>query len=558
MARTLRGMAALLAAALAACSGSSGGDRADSAPPDATPFDPCAPLGDRPGVCPARGVYDGPIQVELRAPLGAEVYFTLDGSEPDEANGSLYRAPIDLAPPTDRGVVILRARAIDPLSGARPIVTHSYVFASAVLAQAAIPEGFPAMWGTDPTRAGDYQMDARVIADPVAAAAALADLPTVSLLLAPEDLWGPERGIYMNPELSGVEWERPASLEMFAGEEMSLQAGCGVRIQGGSSTLDWKSAKLSLRLAFKEELGLAELEVPLFGGGGEAARYDALVLDAHLNMTWIHPEVSQRTRADYIRDRFTSDLQLALGSLAPRGRFVHLYLNGLYWGLYELHERPDEHFAAAYFGGAAADYDVIKHTRTDVVNGDAEAYDALFALARQGLADPGRYAATQEQLDVDDFIDYMLVNFYAGNEDWSHHNWYAARRKPDGRWRFFSWDAEHVLKGIEINRTAINDSGAPGELYQLLRANPDFSAAFAARAAELLAPGGPFSTDAARALYSARADQIASSMVLESARWGDVNSPDAPHDVTQWLAEQAWIRDSYFPARPAVVAGQLD
>lgn len=558
MARTLRGLAALLAAAAGACSGAGGG-AADAAqgPPDATAFDPCDPLGDRPGVCPARGVYDRPIQVELRAPLGAEVYYTLDGSEPDEASGTPYAGPIDLAPPADRGLVILRARAIDPLSGPRPVVTHSYVFAHAVLAQAAAPAGVPAVWGSQDTRPGDYAMDARVLDDPDAAAAALADLPTVSLVLAPDDLWGLERGIYMNPEESGTEWERAASLEVFDGADLSLQAGAAARIQGGSSTRDWKSAKLSLRLSFKEEYGPAELEVPLFGAG-EADGFDNLILDAHLNMTWSHPEQSQRVRADYIRDRFASDLQLAVGSLAPRGRFVHLYLNGLYWGLYELHERPDEHFAAAYLGGAATDYDVLKHTRDDVVSGDVAAYDALFALARQGLGDPSRYAAIQEQLDLADFIDYMLVNFYAGNEDWSQHNWYAARRRPDGRWRFFSWDAEHVLKAIDSDRTAVSDAAAPGELYQLLRVNPDFRARVAARAAELLAPGGAFTSEAAGALYAGRAAEIESSIVLESARWGDVNSPDAPHGVAQWQAEQAWIRDTYFPARPAVVAGQLD
>ncbi len=570
MARIKRAVAAaLVAAAACGCSGSGGddgvgdadaggdgtGDGGQSA--DAAPVDPCEPLGDRPGVCPARGVYDEPIDVELRAPLGTEVYFTLDGSDPDEASGTLYTEAIAVTPPSDRGVVILRARAIDPVSGPRPIVTHSYVFPSAVLAQAAAPDGVPAVWGTSQTRAGDYEMDSRVLDDLDAAAAALADLPTVSLVMAHKDLWGAAQGIYMNPEEGGVEWERPVSAEIF-GDGMSLQAGCGVRIQGGSSTLDWKSAKLSLRLSFKEEYGPDEREAPLFGGGDEAAAYDVLTLDAHLNLTWTHPDVAQRTRADYVRDRFTSDLQLAVGSHAPRGRFVHLYLNGLYWGLYELHERPDEHFAASYLGGAAADYDVIKHVRTDVVNGDAAAYDAMFTLARQGLADAGRYAAIQQQLDVPDFIDYMLVNFYVGNDDWSHHNWYAARRKPDGQWHFFSWDAEHVLKDVAINRTAVSDSAAPGELYQLLRANPGFQAAVTARAAELFAAGGPFTTEVARALYVERADEIEPSIVLESARWGDVNSPDAPHNITQWRAEQTWLRETYFPDRPAVVAAQVD
>ncbi|HEY8143668.1 MAG TPA: chitobiase/beta-hexosaminidase C-terminal domain-containing protein, partial [Kofleriaceae bacterium] len=145
MARIKRAVAAaLVAAAACACSSSGGGDSVGDADAggdvtgdggqnaDAAPVDPCEPLGDRPGVCPARGVYDEPIDVELRAPIGTEVYFTLDGSDPDEASGTLYTEAIAVSPPSDRGLVILRARAIDPVSGPRPIVTHSYVFPSAV------------------------------------------------------------------------------------------------------------------------------------------------------------------------------------------------------------------------------------------------------------------------------------------------------------------------------------------------------------------------------------------------------------------------------------------
>ena len=46
---------------------------------------------------------------------------------------------------------------------------------------------------------------------------------------------------------------------------------------------------------------------------------------------------------------------------APHGKYVHLYLNGMYWGLYNLHERPDDSFADEYYGGDKDDYDVIKH-----------------------------------------------------------------------------------------------------------------------------------------------------------------------------------------------------
>src|SRR5688500_18420674 len=159
---SLRGMVTLTAVAAGACSGggsAADGDATDSEPADAAPPDPCDPLGDRPGVCPARGVYAEPVAVELRAPAGTEVYYTLDGTEPDEASGTLYTAPIAVAAPADRGMVILRARAVDPATGPRPIVTHSYVFPAGVLVQAAAPAGVPATWGNGSTRPGDYQMD---------------------------------------------------------------------------------------------------------------------------------------------------------------------------------------------------------------------------------------------------------------------------------------------------------------------------------------------------------------------------------------------------------------
>ncbi|HUS67210.1 MAG TPA: CotH kinase family protein [Kofleriaceae bacterium] len=557
-----------LAATALACGGGSGGpgggggdddDASDAAvgpdaarAADAAP-DPCDPLGNRPGVCPARGLYDDAIDVELRAPDGAQVVYTLDGSPPD-AGSTAYDGPIAIAPPADRGVVIVRARAIDPSTGPGPIVTHSYVFPAAVLAQSAAPAGLPAVWGTSETYPADYEMDGSVLGDAAGAAAALGALPVVSLALAPDDLWGAEQGLYMNPENGGIEWERAASIEIFGGAEaLSTQEDCGARIQGGSSQNDWKVPKLSMRVIFRETYGADELEASLFAG--DAARFDTLVLDAHLNWTWVHPAADQRLRADYLRDRFTSDLQLAIGSQAPRGRFVHLFLGGLYWGLYELHERPDEHFAAAYLGGDDADYDVIKHGSTIVVNGDGTAWDAMFALARQGLDDDDRYAALAAQLDVPDFIDYMLVNFFAGNDDWPHHNWYAARRKPDGLWRFFSWDAEHTLKQVDVDRTGVDAAGTPGELYQLLAVRADFRAAVSARGTALLA--GPFAAAAANDLYQARADEVRASIVLESARWGDSRSPDSPSGVTQWEAEQSWLEDTYFPQRPAVFAGQL-
>ena len=103
--------------------------------------------------------------------------------------------------------------------------------------------------------------------------------------------------------------------------------------------------------------------------------------------------------------------------------------------MYYVHERPDENFAAAYLGGDDEDYDVIKHTSSDVVAGSNTNYAQLLDLAGQDLTVNANYQAVLNKLDIVPFIDYMIVNFYAGNTDWAHHNWYATfnRADPNGQ-----------------------------------------------------------------------------------------------------------------------------
>jgi hypothetical protein len=115
---------------------------------------------------------------------------------------------------------------------------------------------------------------------------------------------------------------------------------------------------------------------------------------------WISGRPSQRDVAQYTRDQFVADIQNAMGGYAPHGRHIHLYLNGLYWGLYWLHERPDEHFAAAYLGGDDVDYDVLKHRSGTVINGSGADYNRMFNIANAGLASDVQYQLIQRYLDI--------------------------------------------------------------------------------------------------------------------------------------------------------------
>jgi hypothetical protein len=498
-----------------------------------------------PRVSPGRGVYEGELLLTLTAEPEARVLYTLDGADP--RTGEELDGPIPLAG-DERAV---RLRAVSLVEGVHSAeLSATYVFVDPVLAQPAAPQGFPETWGVEVTTAADYEMDPEVTGlERARATAGLLELPAVVVWMDPDDLFGEEAGLYMHPDEEGQDWERAASVEWLEAGAEGFAVGSGIRVQGGSSTGNWKSPKVSMKLLFKEIYGASKLEYALFSES-PVGRFDALILDAHLNQTWVHPSADQQSRADYIRDRYMADLQNELGSLAPHGRFANLFLNGLYWGLYEVHEQPDESFAAEHLGGDKADYDVLKHTGDEAVAGDTQAWDELMALARGDLDD---MEALSELVELQDLADYMLLNFYGGNTDWPHHNWYAARHRDGGAFRFFSWDAEHVLKDVAEDVTDENDANTPGELFHELMRSPEYRDLFAERAA-LHLPGA-MSGDPA--LFARRAAEIDDAIVLESARWGDYRRAQ-PYTRQDWLDEIDWIEDVWFPDRTEAVQQQLE
>ena len=191
--------------------------------------------------------------------------------------------------------------------------------------------------------------------------------------------------------------------------------------------------------------------------------------------------------------------------------------------------------------------------------GDLAAWIAMVDLARESLADLASYQAFQQYLDVSDFIDYMIVNFYVGNGDWPYNNWYAARRRVDGaRFRFFSWDAEGTIHELNDDRTGVVDgTTGPGALYLALLANADFRTSLAARAEAFLGVGGILGPENAAALHRKRLDEIDAAILLESARWGDNRRADEPYTRADWLTERDRLLDTFFPKRSSVVLSQV-
>ena len=106
---------------------------------------------------------------------------------------------------------------------------------------------------------------------------------------------------------------------------------------------------------------------------------------------------SAKLTEQYTRDHFMRSLQLASGNPSPHSNFAHLYINGVYWGLYNPVERPDAEFAASYLGGNPDHYDVMHRGggSFEVSQGTREAWDQMLTLAQQAATSPSAYMQLQ-------------------------------------------------------------------------------------------------------------------------------------------------------------------
>lgn len=511
-----------------------------------------------------RGVFEQPFELNLACALDdAEIRYTTDGSEPGVATGIHYSGPIAV----DK-TLILRAAAFKPGALASPSVTHTYLFPSTTLRQSESPPGFPSQWIDTQGRVwtADYGMDPEIVDAPAyrdRMIDALKALPIVSLVARRDDLFDNTTGIYPKSQARGPSWERPASVEFLGapGDEESVQSNCGVQMQGNSVRDPVKTAKHSFRLVFKGDYGASKLRHRVFPDS-PVEEFDTLILRADFNNSWMHWNGAQRPRGQRIRDAWMKDTQRAMGGWASHSRFFHLYVNGLYWGIYDATERPDAAFAASYLGGAKDDFDVMNEGQ--VVDGNMAAYTAMRAV--DNLASDAQYARIKEYLDVPAYIDYVLLHFYAGHEDWfTDKNWYAIRRRAPGQgYRYLSWDGEMILSGVDQNIVTRTDQ--PSNLHPKLRENAQYRLDFADRVQRHFFHGGALTAEAAAARYEAWASRVALAMIAESARWGDYRRDVHPYSSGPYVLytvdghfaqERHRLITQYFPTRTQTVLSQL-
>lgn len=448
----------------------------------------------------ARGFQTNAFALTLTHPSAdSQVWYSLGGREPNNR----YTTPLSIARTTT-----VRATVKRPGYRSPRVQTHTYIFLADVI--------------------NGSSMDRAITQDPRYAKRLLTGLralPTLSVNV---------------PQLPDDYIERPASVEIFWPDDAPpIQANCGFfRFGGAWTTFD----KKNYRLKFRPEYGTRKLEAPLFRGFD----HGFLAVDAFDQLDLRGGSHDMVSRGFYMSARFTEDAMLDMGSLNPHGRFVHLYLNGAYWGQYHLRERLNDRFLADYLGGQPEDYLTVRgndNVGSNFIPGTPDPPDREpWEWVR---ANRGNYALVKERLDVPHLIDFMVMWFY-GNAETEYRA--AGARLPGNGFKFWLADADGYL------RSSGDSTGnpGPGGLFGALTAerDPEFMTLLADRIHRHLFNDGALTPERNRARLDERMDEIADSLLAECARWG-YRTPD------NWIAAANDIRNGLFSSRSTTLVSQL-
>jgi hypothetical protein len=507
-----------------------------------------------------RGFFDAPFSLSITcATPGVEIRYTTNGSPASATSGFIFTSPI-----TINRHSFIRAAAFRPGWVPSDIDTHSYIFLRDVFRQSNNIPNYPTVWQA--SYPADYAMDPNIVNHPVygpALSNALRSIPTLSIVSDHNGLWGASTGIYPNSTSSGTNWERAASLELIdGGGATEFAVNARLEMHGNASRDNVRTPKHSMHVVFNSDYGPTKLRHDWFGGGvdvhnkivfrscgfvdGWAGRYAD-------NGTYTSAETGETFRGlryrpentCYLRDAWVKDSFRDMGWVSSRSQYVHLYLNGLYWGLYQPSEAPGAPYFAEHLGGPEGAWDVLVGEDNNgppvIVDGSGVGWTNVLNLANAGIASEAAYAAITNLVEIDNLIDYMMVHIFSESEDWPRHNWYVARRRatnglPATRFICSVWDQEltldRLVRDASRNRINVGSSGgeiySPGRVYQQLRNWPEFRRQFGDRVHKHLFNGGALTPGNNVARLLGPAAIIREAVIGESSRWGDARSNGVP------------------------------
>lgn len=339
------------------------------------------------------GMYDETQQVTLSADPGARIYYTLDGTVPDESSIP-YTAPVRVENTTAIRAVACR---------------DGYLTSSAACATYLIEEDI--------------------------------DLPVVSVVTDPANLFDEETGIYMDgpgwtskfPHLGSnfwQDWERPAYVELLEPDgTVGISQDIGLKIFGAvSRTRTQKPFSLMAR----DRYGTDSFDYKVFPEL-PYTDYKNLILRNGQDANYSH-----------IRDKLQVDLALENSHVDGQAhRQCVVFINGDFWGIYDLAEKVNEHFLALHHDVDPDKIDLLWGNGEPIIGANEEYMELIEYVKNHDLSITKDYDYVASQIDIDNYIDWCAIEIYIAHEDTDGNTKFWKPRTPDGKWRWILYDLDY-------------------------------------------------------------------------------------------------------------------
>ncbi|MEM9916492.1 MAG: CotH kinase family protein [Bacteroidota bacterium] len=341
---------------------------------------------------PEGGFYDEALEVELFAP-GCDIYYTTDGSKPGRTK-TKYRKPIKV-----RKTLVIRAVAYR---------------------------------GKIKSKLGGFTY---FIDEPEST------FPIVSLGVNPETLFDPERGLYMKgPNAVDSLWTKDGAnfwsrkevrihTEIYEnGNDRVFSSGTGLRLFGGISRL---FPQKSMTIVARDRYGKKRIRHPVFGEDG-LKKFKFLVF-RNSGSDW-----GKSHFRDGLMTSLVEDWDIEKQDFRPS----QLYINGKYWGIYNIREKVNRYFIEGHQDIDNDSIDLIEHRMTLKRGSRGHYVKMLRYIKKHSMRNPAHYQYICSQMEVENFMDHQIAQIYFDNQDAGGNIKFWRPQKPNGRWRWILYDTD--------------------------------------------------------------------------------------------------------------------
>lgn len=325
-------------------------------------------------------------------------------------------------------------------------------------------------------------------------------VPVISLVTDPDNLMSADKGIFVrgdndNYSQHGREWERLTDMTYFnAKGEIDLSSFVGIRVHGGYTR---KYQQKSLNIYFREEYGRKNWKYELIpgtmnhDGTAKTNKYKNFMLRNGGN------DANMTKMTDVFLQSLVRDRNISTQGYQP----CVVYLNGEYWGMYNMMEKYSNNWLEEEFGVDKDNVVLIKDGEVDEgVEADIALFEDFKKLAELDMTKEENYQKFLDAVDLTSYLDYYATEVILGNHDWGlikNNQFWRSRTKTnnkyeDGKWRWLLHDTEFSMglwgedPDLIENMKNARDEENQDPIFVAVSQNKQFRQAFASTVLDLL------------------------------------------------------------------------